>query len=100
MILGRYTPEEYAAFWGCDPCYDTPPRLPGDGYLFYNFGSERQFRDQDYLTRLLGAIDRTIPITMTSPPRRGRVSDRRGLRQLRRHVSALLQREGGTNVHG
>ncbi len=35
------SPEEYAALWGCDPCYDREPRRPGDGYLFYNFAVEQ-----------------------------------------------------------
>jgi hypothetical protein len=52
------SPEEYAALWGCDPCYDRPPRQPGDGYLFYNFAVEQG--DADFLRRFLPAIDRTI----------------------------------------
>lgn len=60
MILDKYSPEEYAGFWGCDPCYDREPRKPGDGYLFYNFGSSIQKRTVEFLTDFLGAIDRTI----------------------------------------
>lgn len=50
--------EAYAAMWGCDPCYDRAPRLPGDGYLFYNFGVEG--RDPEFLKKFLPAIDRTL----------------------------------------
>ena len=60
LILDEYSPEEYAAMFGCDPCYDRAPRIPGDGYLFYNFGSEKQERTNDCLDSFVGAIDRTI----------------------------------------
>jgi len=53
-----YLPEEYAALWGCDPVYDRPPRLPGDGYLFYNFAVEQN--DPDFLRKFIPAIERTI----------------------------------------
>jgi hypothetical protein len=52
--------EGYAALWGCDPVYDKPPRLPGDGYLFYNYGSERQKRTPAWLGKFASAICRTI----------------------------------------
>lgn len=48
----------YAAMWGCDPCYDHKPRLPGDGYLFYNFAVEG--KDRAFLAKFLPAIKRTI----------------------------------------
>ena len=60
MRIEGYTPEEYAAMWGCDPVYDHAPRHPGDGYLFYNFGSEHQERTPEWLTKFIGAIERTI----------------------------------------
>jgi hypothetical protein len=50
--------EEYAALWGCDPMYDHAPRLPGDGYLFYNFSVEG--KDKAFLDKFLPAIERTI----------------------------------------
>jgi hypothetical protein len=53
-----YLPEEYASLWGCDPVYDRPPRLPGDGYLFYNFTVEQN--DPDFLRKFIPAIVRTI----------------------------------------
>jgi hypothetical protein len=49
---------EYAAQWGCDPVYDKPPRLPGDGCLFYNFSVEQN--DPAFLERFIPAIERTI----------------------------------------
>ena len=52
------SPEEYAAFWGCDPAYDRGERQPGDGYLFYNFAVEGN--DPDFLRRFIPAIERTI----------------------------------------
>ena len=52
------SPEDYAALYGCDPCYDRSPRLPGDGYLFYNFGVEGY--DKSFLEKFIPAIDRTI----------------------------------------
>ena len=53
-------PEEYAAQWGCDPKYDRGYRRPGDGYLFYNFGSERQEKTPEFLSAFVGAVERTI----------------------------------------
>ncbi len=35
-----YNIADYLALWGCDPCYDHPPRNKGDGYIFYNYGVE------------------------------------------------------------
>ena len=52
------TLEEYAALWGCDPCYDHAPRLPGDGYLFYNFAVEGE--NAEFLGRFLPAVERLL----------------------------------------
>jgi hypothetical protein len=49
---------DWAAQWGCDPCADKPPRLPGDGYLFYNYAVEGG--DPAFLAKFIPAIDRTI----------------------------------------
>jgi hypothetical protein len=49
---------DYAAEWGCDPCYDHAPRKSGDGYLFYNFGVEGN--DRAFLLKFIPAIRRTI----------------------------------------
>ena len=57
---GDIDPAEFAAGWGCDPAYDNPPNHRGDGYLFYNYASENQPKDATYLTKLIGAVDRTI----------------------------------------
>jgi hypothetical protein len=93
-ILNQYTPEEYAAFWGCDPAYDTPPRQRGDGALFYNFGSEKQERTKEFLAQFAGAIGRTLdgvhqrcsskPVDLEE-----RLEDLEGLEQLREHVLDL-----------
>jgi hypothetical protein len=56
MITTSY--EEYAAQWGCDPCYDKPPRKRGDGYYFYNFSVEGN--NLVFLQEFVGAIERTI----------------------------------------
>lgn len=50
--------EGFAALWGCDPCYDHPPRLRGDGYHFYNFAVEGE--DLGFLKTFLPAVERTI----------------------------------------
>lgn len=52
--------EAYAAQWGCESVYDTPPNLPGDGGYFYNYGSEHQERTFQWLERFCAAIQRTI----------------------------------------
>ena len=57
-MLVEISPEEYAAFWGCDPVYDRSPRQRGDGYLFYNFAVEQD--DPDFLRTFIPAIERTI----------------------------------------
>lgn len=75
------SPEEYAAYWGCDPCYDHPPRNRGDGYHLYNFSSKLQPRNAEYLASLLGAIDRTILEASGK--------DKRSLGKLRKYVAGL-----------
>jgi hypothetical protein len=82
MILRKYKPEEYAAFWGGDPVYDNFPRFRGDGYLFYNFGSEFTIRDAKFLANFKGAIKRTISCTLDK-------QDIKGLTQLLSHVESL-----------
>jgi hypothetical protein len=59
-VIDGMNPYEYAAQWGCDPAYDRLPRHQGDGYLFYNFGSESQVKDRAWLTKFAAAIRRTI----------------------------------------
>jgi len=56
--IDNVSPEDYAAYWGCDPCYDRSPRLPGDGYLFYNFAVEKD--NPEFLEKFISAIQRTI----------------------------------------
>ena len=52
---------DYAAMWGCDAMYDRPPRMKGDGYLFYNFASGgMDDGEPKSLQRFLAAISRTI----------------------------------------
>lgn len=60
MLIDGHTPEDYAALWGCDPAYDKPPRKPGDGYLFYNYGSTAQVHSAWWLKEFAAAIKRTI----------------------------------------
>ena len=62
----HFTPEEYAAMWGGDPCAMREPNLPNDGYLFYNFGSENQERTPEFLNDFIGAIERTIQMVDTN----------------------------------
>lgn len=57
---GRFeymAPSEYASMWGCDPQYDSPPNKKGDGYKFYNYGSENTVES---LQEFIPAIERTI----------------------------------------
>ncbi len=49
---------ELCAMWGCDPCYDLPPRKKGDGYLFYNYAIEGD--DPKFLQKFIPAVKRTI----------------------------------------
>lgn len=51
------SPYGYSALWGCDPCYDNPPRQKGDGYLFYNYSADSS---KEELQAFSNAIDRTI----------------------------------------
>jgi hypothetical protein len=74
--------EEYAAFWGCDPEYDREPRLPGDGYMFYNFAVE--YNDPDFLRRFIPAIERTIQCVDNDV-------DKEGLGELLEYVQCLLK---------
>ena len=89
MLIDDMTPEGYAGLWGCDPCYDKPPRLPGDGYLLYNFGSCAQEKDVQYLTQLLGAVNRTLEAVTNQ--RDYDPDDKHDLRQLRVYVTQLLK---------
>lgn len=83
-MINELTYEEYAAQWGCDPVYDKLPRQPGDGYLFYNFGSECQERTPEFLTKFAGAIERTIAGT-------DNMEDREDLLDLLDHVKGLCK---------
>lgn len=78
------SPEEYAAYWGCDPCYDREPRQHGDGYLFYNFGVEQ---DPEFLRKFLPAIDRTIACVEREG---GSEEDQADLQDLATYVKNLL----------
>lgn len=60
-LIQGYTPEAYAALWGCDACYDHPDHR-GDGAMFYNFSSENQKRTSTYLLRFHMAIRRQIDV--------------------------------------
>ena len=80
--ISGVTAEEYAAYWVCDPTYDKPPREPGDGYLFYNFGCEAEVRDKEFLTKFLAAIDRTLKDV-------NGLQDAEDLRALKDHVASL-----------
>ena len=78
----RLEPEEYAALYGCDPCYDKAPRLPGDGYMFYNFAVEQ---DPDFLRKFIPAIERTIEGMEFA------TTDREELGELLEYVQNLLE---------
>jgi hypothetical protein len=58
VLINGFSPEAYAAQWGGDPVYDTPPGKPGDGYMFYNFGSPKHERTPRYLVKFMAAIER------------------------------------------
>jgi hypothetical protein len=83
------SPEEYASYWGCDSNYDKPPNQIGDGALFYNFSSEIQKRDVDYLTRFDAAIDRTIE-NVKSKPESFEPEDIPGLLALKAYIRNLI----------
>jgi hypothetical protein len=57
--------DDYTAQWGCDPVYDRPPRLRGDGYLFYNFSVEGY--DKEFLVKFIPAVTRTIKAVRADP---------------------------------
>jgi len=81
-MIGGVSAEEYAASWGCDPCYDRPPRKRGDGYYFYNFGSKLQKRTREWLVQFADAIKRTIKGLKEG-------NDKNGLRSLHLYVLKL-----------
>lgn len=78
----QFSPEEYAALYGCDPEYDREPRLPGDGYMFYNFAVENE--DPDFLRAFIPAIERTIEGTEFA-------TDKEELGELLEYVQNLLE---------
>lgn len=86
--------EEYAALWGCDPSYDRWPRHRGDGYLFYNYGSERE--DPEFLKNFILAINRTIRDVYNRGLHDGELSDEAAddiinLRVLQNHCKRQLR---------
>lgn len=86
-MIDEMTFEEYAALWGCDPCYDREPRKPGDGYRFYNFAVEQ---DPDSLREFLPAISRTISCVRQEG---GSEEDIADLEDLAAYVEELLNAE-------
>jgi hypothetical protein len=92
QILNKYTPEEFAAMWGCDPAYDKAPRNPGDGYLFYNFGSKLQQRDHIWLLGFAGAILRTMK-GVVAAPHLHESEDLQGLLELMEYVTNMIAEE-------
>lgn len=79
---------EYLGFWGCDPCYDRAPRLPGDGYTFYNYGPENDI--PAYLqSKLLPAITRQLQDTTMS------ANDRENFEKIEAYVKERLKKEFG-----
>ena len=94
LLINDMTPEAYAAQWGCDPMYDRPPREPGDGALFYNFGSEIQERTPEYLTSFREAISRTIAEVRQNAKQESDSTqyedDIHNLGELREYVNQLL----------
>lgn len=86
-MISDMSPEEYAALWGCDPCYDREPRKFGDGYKFYNFAVEQ---DADSLREFLPAIDRTIQCVQREG---GPEEDIADLDDLAEYVRELLDTE-------
>ncbi len=77
---------QYLSFWGCDPCYDHPPRNRGDGYIFYNYGPEKDITE--YLqNRLLPALARQLKDnTLTD-------LDRKNFESIIAHVKDRLERK-------
>lgn len=82
-LIEGVSPKEFAGWWGCDPVYDRPPRQPGDGYLFYNFGSKLQERTDAWLYEFIAAINRTLSGQLSH-------DDHDGLVALRNHVESLI----------
>ena len=99
--IDNVSPEDYAAYWGCDPCYDRSPRLPGDGYLFYNFAVEKD--DPEFLGKFIPAIQRTIAL-VESEKSIGDVNlwteDILNLELLLQHVRELIQDMRYQSVNG
>jgi hypothetical protein len=60
MKIENQTPESYAAMWGCGAAYDRAPNETGDGHKFYNFGSEANRMNPEFLEEFIPAIVRTI----------------------------------------
>lgn len=93
--------EDYAARWGCDPCYDRAPRLPGDGYQFYNFGVEGN--DKVFLKKFLPAIERTILEVKQRTPEPHEVKERlwdiEELEELRDEVARRLKNVDHAKTH-
>ena len=81
--------EGYAALWGCDSCYDRAPRLPGDGYLFYNFAVEGN--DPAFLGKFLPAVDRTIQEVEQRTADPERATDLENLQTLKNEVWKRLK---------
>ena len=105
ILIEGMSPEDYASLWGCDASGDTAPNLPGDGSMFYNYGSENQAYTTEYLASFLAAIDRTIEkaqgwlksVNAETPQNSNRRLERmayeedlRNLPILREHVAAEL----------
>ena len=89
QILGKYSPEEFAAMFGCDSTYCRPPQLTRDGPLFYNFGSEHQERTVTWLIEFFQAIERMI-LMVCQENSNFDSEDLKGLQQLRLHVHDLI----------
>ena len=89
MILNKYEPGEYAAFWGCDIANERPPREPGDGCLFYNFGSEIQEMTSEFLEKFTGAIKRMITGVEGRNDDPYQEEDLEGLNELLEYVQAI-----------
>jgi hypothetical protein len=89
---GTYSPGVYAAYWGCDPQYDTPPRLPGDGYLLYNLSANFP-KDKAWYQKCFGAIERTIEqekIRWKPEEKEKMENNIDGLSQLRAYVQKMI----------
>jgi hypothetical protein len=82
------TPEEYAAQWGCDPCYDRSPRNFGDGNLFYNFAVERD--NPHFLKKFIPAIERTILLVQQEEDLYD-ATDENDLHELLEYVESILE---------